>query len=366
MKITFLLPVLSQARYHKRIIALDKLGIQPNILAFEREYYPGKPWPGGYRSLGHLQHGHYYKRLVPFVKALLTVRSAAKESDVIYAFGLDILLLGWLASRTLDKRPKIIYEVGDIRAVLIGRSLLSRGLRWLERYLLRSVDVLVTTSEAFITGYFQGVQGLTDLCYQVIENKLDGDVLPQPKGLTAHNGWSEILRIGCFGLIRCHRSWEVLKRAVERGNGRVQVYVRGVSMGLENLEEEAQRLPYIEYGGPYVVPDDLPAMYGQVDMVWAAHHHGETNFRWARANRFYEACYFKRPLFGQVGTLDGQIIEEWGLGACVDLLDVEGAVDRILRISEVELAQWRKNVAQLPKEVYIYTGEHERLIEAIQ
>jgi len=42
----FLLPFATDARYHKRNITLTKLGVQSKILTFEREYYPGKPWPG--------------------------------------------------------------------------------------------------------------------------------------------------------------------------------------------------------------------------------------------------------------------------------------------------------------------------------
>lgn len=362
MKITFLLPVASDALHYRRIKALERAGAQSRILAFERDYYPGKLQPGEYESLGRLQHRHYSRRYMPYLKAISKVRAAVREADVLFVFGLDLLLLGWLASRALGKRLKIVYEVDDVREVLMGNGLLSRSLRWLERFLLQSVDLLVTVTEPLLQGYFLGIQGLTDLRYQVIENKLDNDALAQIESLTKDG----ILRIGYFGLIRCRRSWEVLKKAAERGNGRVQVYVRGMSINLENLEEEARRLPYVEYGGPYLVPDDLPALYGQVNVVWVAYYHGESNVLWGHAHRFFEACYFKLPMFGQVGTPDGRIIEELGVGTSIDLLDVESTVDRILHISEAELDQWRENVTKLPQDVYVYTDEHERLIEAIQ
>lgn len=367
MKITFLLPVVSHARFRKRVTALENLGVQPKILAFERDDYPGKPWPGGYTSLGKLQRRNYHKRLLPHIKAFPAVLDAAKESDVIYAFSLDSLLLGWLASRALDKRLRIVYEVGDIRKVLTEDSLLSRSLRWLERHLLRHVDLLVVTSEAYIVGYYQGILGLTDLQYQVIENKLDMDTLPQQ--VSTRKKRDGILRIGYFGFIRCRRSWEILKRVAEKGHGRVRVYVRGVPKRLEDFEEEARRAPYVEYGGPYIAPDDLPAMYGQVDMEWACFPYrgnGIGNWRWARTNRFYEACFFQRPMFAQKGTEDCRAVESLGIGVCLDLKDLEGTVDRILRVNESELALWQQNLTGLPRNVYVYSDEHNRLMESIQ
>ena len=99
-KITFLLPVPSHARYHKRVSALERLGVRPAILSFEREYYAGRPWAAGYQSLGGVQNRTYPQRLLTVLKAMPLVRAASKNSRAVYAFGLDTLLLGWLASRT--------------------------------------------------------------------------------------------------------------------------------------------------------------------------------------------------------------------------------------------------------------------------
>jgi len=292
--------------------ALQNLGVDPEILAFERDYYAGKAWSAGYKSLGKLQHRHYCKRLLPLLKAVPKVRDAVKESDVIYAFDLDLLLLGWLASRLFGKRRKIIYEVGDL-GVLTRDGLFYRGLRLLERYLLQRIDLLVVTSEAYIEGYYRRVQGLTSLPYQVIENKLDAGTVPQPRIPSAHSKRDGALQIGYFGIIRCRRSWKALKEVTIRGDGRIRVYVRGKPMGLESFEEDVRTTPYIDYDGPYIAPDDLPDMYRQVDVVWIAHYMGRSSTLWNRANRFYEACFFKKPMFAQIGTQDGQVVETLGL-----------------------------------------------------
>ena len=264
MRMVFLLPVASDVRLHKRISSLQKLGIESNILAFERDYYSGKLFSGGYVSLGRLQNLSYHKRWYPYLKALPVVRKAAKNADAIYAFGLDLLWLGWVATLGLGRPCKFVYEIADL-GILSGYNLLGGSLRWLERFLLKRVTLLVVVAEDYITDYYQAFQGIakSGLNYLVIENKLDATVLPPPTlSSTKQTG---ILRIGYFGLIRCRRSWEILKTAAIKGNGRIKIYVRGKPMGIK-IDEDVQRIPHIEYEGPYVSPDDLPGMYEKIDM----------------------------------------------------------------------------------------------------
>jgi succinoglycan biosynthesis protein ExoL len=368
MKIVFLLPVHSDAHCLGRVSALQTLGVESQLLAFERDYYPGRLWPGGYRSLGRIQHGNYFKRLPALLKALSVVRSTARSSDVIYAFGLDMLLTAWFATRGLKRKVALVYEVSDIRVLLIGDSAISKLLRWLERYLLQHVVCVIVTSEAYVTGYFHKIQGMYNVNYQVIENKLESSKLSpiSDDNKTSNLYTNSVLRIGYFGLIRCRYSWVVLKSLVKRANGRIRVYIRGVLWRLGELEEEIQNTEFVEYRGPYISPDDLPTMYNQVDLIWAAHHHGETNTRWARANRFYEACYFKRPMIAQEGTQDGKVVSELELGINIDLLDVERSVEELLSVDKQMIDTWWQNLASLPINMYVYTDEHKKLLKILQ
>ena len=368
MRIVFLLPVVSHARYHKRVGALCALGAAPQILAFEREYYPGNPWPNGYISLGYLQHGNFHQRLIPILKALFRIRTEVSRTDVIYAFGLDMLFLGVLSSLTSRNRPKVVYEVADIHPTLLGNGAIARLLRWGERCLLRHVTVLVVTSEAYITSYFQGIQGLSDLRYKVIENKLDIEQfpsLPTVMGTFSRNK-PETLRIGYFGLIRCRRSWQVLRELAKCGQGRIRIYMRGVLRLTESENQEIRNTEFVEYGGPYVYPDDLPFMYGQVDLIWIANYLSQGHVNWSRVNRFYEACYFARPMIAQINTQDGLVVDKFDLGQCIDLLDIEDAVDSILRIDQEQLEVWGRNLSTIPKDICVYTNEHDELIEMMR
>lgn len=368
MNITFILPVTSHPRHWKRIKLLEKLGCNNKVLAFERKYIPINKNSKDYIIIGKLEHKKYYKRILPFVKAFATIKNSMKYSDVTYVFGMDMLLFGWVASLFVNKKNKIVYEVGDIRSIFIGNNIQSIFFRWIERFLIKRIDLLVVTSKAYVTEYYEKIQGIKGVRYIVIENKLNAEWDLKKIKNTNNISKDDIIRIGYFGVIRCQRSWQILKKVAYDGKGRIQLYIRGITMGIDNLDKEANETPNINYDGPYLVPDDLPSIYNNVDLVWSCYpYQGKSvgNWCWARANRFYESCYFKKPMVAQIDTQDGKMVNKLGLGICVNLSDIDGTVNRILKITRKELYQWRKNLSELPQNYYLYTDEHKKLLDAL-
>ena len=368
MNITFILPVASQPRYWKRIKLLEKLGCNNKVLAFERKYIPINKDSKDYIAVGKLEHKKYYKRILPFVRAFTTIRNNMKYSEVTYVFGIDMLLFGWITGLFINKKNKIVYEVGDIRSIFIGNSIQSIFFRWIERFLMKRIDLLVVTSKAYITCYYEKIQGLKDIRYIVIENKQNAELGPKKNNITNSINKDNIIRIGYFGLIRCKMSWQILKRVACNSKGRIQIYIRGITMGIDNLDKEAEETPNIAYDGPYTASEDIPFIYNNVDLVWACYPYQSKNIGnwcWARTNRFYEACYFKKPMIAQSGTQDGEEVKKRDLGFCVNLSDVDGTVNRILKLTWEELLRWHKNVSKLPQKYYLYTDEHKKLLVAL-
>jgi succinoglycan biosynthesis protein ExoL len=363
MTLVCLLPVSTDARIQRRLGALRRHGIAPDVLAFERPQYPGRPPADGYRSLGIISHGHYVKRLGAMAQALPLVRSACTRADVVYAFSLDLLALAWLATRFTRHKPRFVYEVADVRAVLVGDGVPARIARAAERHLLRGTSLLVVTSQAYITGFYHAVQKMIDLPHLLIENKPD---LEGAAAATAAERRPGPLTIGYFGLIRCRRSWEALRRIAAGGNGRIRVHVRGVPLGIPEFERDVADSPWIEYGGPYVAPDDLRDMYARIDLCWIAHRmNQEHSMLWNRANRFYEACAFRTPMIAQAGTQDGQVVARDGLGVCIELASPDAAAARVLEIRESDIDQWQRQMLAVPRSVYTENGEHQALATEI-
>lgn len=145
--------------------------------------------------------------------------------------------------------------------------------------------------------------------------------------------------------------------------------VRGLPFGLPGLEREAAALANVELGGPFRAPDDLPALYGSVDLVWACYPWSSGtrgNASMARTNRFYEACYFGRPMITLAGTEDARAVVAAGIGAAMDLSDVESAAATVAAIDRPRIDAWRAAIERLPPRTYLLTDEHERLARALR
>jgi len=363
MKTLCLLPVATDARISRRLTALERRGVPLQVLAFERAGYPGKPMALGFQSLGHIDHGKYFGRLGALMAAVPLVRAAMADADVVYSFGLDLHALAWSVARTLRRRPALVYEVADIHPTLVGAGPLARCLRAVERRLLRDTPLTVVTSQAFITGFYAGVQKIAHVPHLLIENKPNlGPVAAVP----ARDVDAGPITIGYFGMLRCERSWQALEEITARGNGRIRVYFRGVPLGLSDFTRRVAENPWMEYGGPYNAPEDLPGMYSRIDLSWNAHRVDDNNsLLWNRTNRFYEACAFRTPLVAQVGSQDGDVVADRGIGVCVDLADIDAVARRILAIDGDQFARWQRRVAGLPASVYTETTEHEELAHHI-
>jgi succinoglycan biosynthesis protein ExoL len=288
------------------------------------------------------------------------------EADVVYAFGLDLLFLAWLA--TLGKRngPRLVYDVADLPQKAMEETMQGWAVRIIEGFLLSKVTCLVVTSEAYLDEYFYQHYDLSTVECIVIENKLDLHTTPPVRSEREvdqidKEGW----RIGYFGLLRCRQSWKTLKGLVKLADGRFELYLRGIPMQIDSLPNEAREIPNVKYGGPYQSPGELADIYTAIDLSWVAYQHS-SDAELVRSNRFYEACFFQTPMIGQEGTLDGSLIKKHNIGFQVDITQPKRAIDRILRITKQEWRQWKHNLRKLPASVYTYTDEHRRLVEALR
>ena len=216
-------------RFIKRVEIINRLVDQTQVYAFERKgSYPGKKIDFDINKLGEITHVSYFKRFALLVKSINRIRSTARKTDVIYTFGLDMLFLGWI-SRLLSfrKNLRLVYEVGDIREILIGKALINKAARYFEKFLLRYVSVLVVTSEAFYTEYFLKVQNAESLRHYVIENKIDYDLMSPVRSEEAAEENKKEITIGYFGVLRCARTLEIIKLLAQKGEGKIKIYLRG-------------------------------------------------------------------------------------------------------------------------------------------
>src|SRR6185437_3834257 len=274
-------------------------------------------------SLGQIAHGKYLKRIWRLAVALLTLlrhRGLFRDAEVIYAFGPDCLVLCVVASLLLSmRRRRIIYELADVRHVMLETSVKGMLLRWVERVALKSTELVVVTSEAYRDDYLSAMQHYPAMSTTVLENKLTPP-LPAPLEVTLPPDRRMTIRIGWFGLLRFAESWELLVRIAEQYPDRISVYVRGYPISLPDFASRVQRVENLRYGGSYSSPGDLAQLYAEIDVSWVVYGVGTDRQRqWMLPNRFFEAIYYRVPIIAARGSLLAERVEELGIGWAVDV-----------------------------------------------
>lgn len=362
MKILFYTTAIEHSTFRKTAKMLQSEGAEVKMIGYTRKNFPFKDNGVKCEIWGEVNHGNYFKRLFTLFATFLKVRKESMKYDVLHCFTLDTLILLVIANSFRTK--KIVYQIQDIRTIFFDMGLKGKIASYLERKFLKKVDLLIVSSEEFYQQYF-----LKRYCFPidkviVIENKIietEHD-LDKPTCLIDNK-----ITIGYFGVLRCNRSWDILKRFAEL-NQDVQIYIRGKVLNIAGFDEDIKKLGNVSYGGSYVSPDDLAELYSKVSIVWAAYPYNALkkfgNWKMARTIRFYESGAFKKPMILQKGTVDAKFLNEYEIGFSVDMNDVEKAVSIMMEnISKESISKWQSNLEYCPKEIFINTNEYATLFK---
>ena len=275
---------------------------------------------------------------------------------------------------TIEAGKPVVVEVGDIREMQFVSGLLGRLVRMVDKHFIDSCALLVATTPAFVDVYYREWLKAS-LPAVVIENKLEPDFVDQvlEKGfLSPVKGRPMLdrpLRIGYFGGLRCEWSWRVLRALAVARPHDVEIVLAGYVMDPNDLPQQAEQHENIEYRGQYSSPEDLPSLYGSVDLVWGCYQPigaNDWNLRWARPNRFYESCLFKTPIVSRSGSCDSVDVERYGIGLIIEDEEIDKVVDTLCHIGPDDIETWKKNISHLPRSVYMYTTEQDELKSAIE
>lgn len=310
----------------KRVAAFERHGARVIGFMFHRDRPNRTSSPAdGAIDLGATHDLAYGRRLLSLLSALPKIQAhkqALRSADVVYARNLDMLALAAAARRLTGSRTPLVYEALDVRRIMVGDGWINSLFRFAERRLLGMSDALVVSSPDYMVRYFWPMQRYAGK-WRLLENKLAGplatDRKTSPGGGPAAPKAGEPWIIGWFGVLKCRRSLDILARTAEALGPRCIIHVRGIlsenDISPVMMADIVARHPNIVFGGPYANPADLPDIYGQVHMTWAADFlDPEANSAWCLPNRLYEGCAHGSPLIAGRGTVTGARIERDRLG----------------------------------------------------
>jgi len=373
--VLFVLPIVGHPLYSKRITMLQEVGFSVEAVAFERNHPEGRLPDCPVVRLGKLADGQYLRRILKLLAALPACRRAIRRSTVVFASGSDMAMFAVIAA--LGTGRPVIVEVADIQRIQVANGMKGWLVRLIEGCAVSRCRLMLVTAPGFVERYYRGWLHINTPT-MVLENKLEAstarfDTYEIPPSLKGTPLLDRPLRIGYFGVLRCDWSWRVLEALASSRPEELEVVVAGYATNPKDLPERAARLANVEFRGAYASPGDLPKLYGDVDLVWACYPSPEVcdpKWRWAqavcRSNRFYESCFFKKPILTMANSGDSFDVERYGIGIVIHNPEVQGIWTSLSNITLHDWTQLKANLSRLPRSVYTYTTEAEELAAVIR
>jgi glycosyltransferase involved in cell wall biosynthesis len=297
VKVAYFVHDLFDASVHRRVRMLQAGGATVVLIGFRRGDETARSVEGALTiDIGRTRNGKLARRMVSVARALTTLgrlAEALQGVDAIVGRSLEMLPIAARARRLYAPRATLTHECLDIHRILLSQGIEGSLLRLFESRLWRNVDLLLTSSPAFIRHYFSPRRFPSPI--RLVENKMlsldqearDERVTTPPPGPP----W----RIGWFGMIRCRRSVEILRKLAKEADGAVEVIIRGRPSDaiFPDFEAAIADAPHIRFEGPYRNPQDLPAIYGEVHFNWAIDYYEDgLNSSWLLPNRIYEGSAY--------------------------------------------------------------------------
>lgn len=348
MRLAYFVHDVSDPAVAKRVRMLRAGDADVIVAGFRRSDMPVAEVEGApVIDLGRTYDGRFGQRSFAVVRRLLQTKARAGvlgSADVFLARNLEMLVLAEAARRHQKHRAGLVYECLDVHRLMVGGGPVAVGLRALEKSLLRRVGLLIVSSTAFLSSYFEPRQGLgadIDIPVMVVENKVYPPVPANENVALRAPGrpW----KIGWFGAIRCRRSLDILRDLAARRPDLVEVVIRGrVSEAqFEDLPAELAHLPNVSFEGPYAAAD-LAEIYGEVHFTWAIdYYEAGANSDWLLPNRIYEGGLHGAVPLALSSVETGAWLAGRGLGLLLDdpAAELEGLLEAITPETYAVLAE---------------------------
>lgn len=333
LRVLYLVHDLSDPAVRRRVLMLQAGGAEVTLAGFRRGENRLADIEGVTPlELGTTEDARFVQRLIAVVGAavrLPLILSGLPKPDVILARNLEMLTLAGRASAHFGSVP-IAYECLDVHRLMLRADPVGQALRSAERHFGRKAGLVVTSSPAFAEHYFRPLSGIRAPIH-LLENRVleldDGDIgLPvrvRPEGAP----W----RIGWFGAIRCRKSLDLLCAFTRQMEGRFEVVLRGrpAYREFDDFDGIVAREPFLRFEGPYRNPEDLPAIYAEVDFTWAIDFFEDgQNSQWLLPNRLYEGCRHGALPIVLDGTETAHLAARHGVGITLADGRLETLTDR--------------------------------------
>ena len=249
------------------------------------------------------------------------------------------------------KCQMLIYENLDMPS---GPFLIRKCTSMLEKWKMRKVALTVHASRFFARQYPVTFPQI------ILENK------PTFK-ISARNKYEMHipLRIAFIGNLRY---LEILKNLVEaiRDDMRFQLYFHGNGPAQDQLRHLTSQSRNIFFTGQYAY-EDVPRLYEQTDVVWAAYPNKDFNVKYAISNKFHESIMLAVPAVYASQTCLGEYATQQNIGLEVDPYSIEAIRGLFNQIAEgsIDLETIKKTISDFSLQQTSWDDDFCSLVDAI-
>lgn len=313
-KVIFIINAIQQQRCLKRVEEFIDHGYEVKAYGFSRsEVVPTQPKRFEIEVLGHIDNGiAYAKRLWIMYKALRPVFLQHKNEDVIYYyFLLDVAMVCLFISN----KP-YIYEESDLMQTYLSFSPLRYTLDLIDRCLIRHSVLTTMTSEGFLQYHFPQEKP-TNIC--LVPNRLNPRVTELPR--RKHPTDIHHLKIAFVGGARFDSIVHIADTILTHFPQHEFHFYGTISDHHEDFKRIQDTYSNVRFHGKFTNPDDLPAIYENIDLLVATYDTKYENVRYAEPNKLYEAIYFLAPILVSRGTFLAEKVKRLGIGFDIDPLN---------------------------------------------
>lgn len=365
MRVIYLAHDLDDSAIWRRVDMLRLGGAEVTLAGFRR----GEgPLPGPAMVLGHTQNGRFGARALAVWRAAfsrdLSRLGADGVPDVILARNIEMLALAVQLARRW-RSARVVYELLDVHRLLLGHGALSRALRAIEARLLRRTNLVLISSPGFQRHYLVPYsRPVTDLL--LVENK----PLPTQRGRApAKQGEDMPIQIGWFGVLRCAWSLATLDAVTRAAPGRYRVHLRGRPAldVVPGFHDTVAANPDLIFHGHYRSPDDLAAIYAEVDLAWLIdRYEAGGNSDWLLPNRLYEGCLNGAIPLALSGTETAARLAALGVGVVVPDPTAHAVGDALAALDRPQLNALRRSVLRHPRATWeVSVDECQTLVQRL-
>ena len=312
----------------KRIDEIADKGYQVEAYGFDRGVDVRKrPVSCNIKVIGRINNSTgYIKRLSTICNGIKNVLQSTKgEGVVYYLFGLDNAMFFMLQSG-----KKFIYEESDLVHTYMKSGLARKFFEWVDKRAIKKSVLSVFTSEGFIRYHFGNYRPQNSI---VVANRLPLVVKSIPMEVKKPTDIKH-LSIGFVGFIRFKSIFNFCRAFCEHfPEHEFHFYGTIDNDNDRKLFAPLQDYKNCHFHGVFQHPNDLPAIYSQLDLVLSTYDVENENVRYAEPNKIYEAIYFKTPIIVSSGTYLAEKTNELGIGYDIDAMNDQEVIKFVEELS---------------------------------